>query len=163
MKKHLWILAILSLIACKGKVEKNKEEGVVENRQKDQQLEKASSEKIQDSSLTAAIKKGQEVYVQNCVICHQTGGGGVPNMNPPLKATEYVLGEKKRIISIVLKGSSAGLEVNGDTFSNNMPAFAENLNNDQTANVLTYIRNSFGNKASMVTAEEVKVVRDSLK
>ena len=129
MKKYLWLWAAISLVACKGNAGKN-EEGIVENQPKNIQHADSSSVEVQDSTLIAAIAKGKEVYAQNCVVCHQSGGGGVPNMNPPLKETEYVLGEKKELISIILKGSSAGLEVNGQTYSNNMPAFSNGIGID---------------------------------
>ncbi|MGB8703620.1 MAG: cytochrome c [Gillisia sp.] len=161
MKKYLWLWAAISLVACKGNAGKN-EEGIVENQPKNIQHADSSSVEVQDSTLIAAIAKGKEVYAQNCVVCHQSGGGGVPNMNPPLKETEYVLGEKKELISIILKGSSAGLEVNGQTYSNNMPAFADNLKDIEIANVLTYVRNNFGNKASAISEKDVAVVRDSI-
>jgi glucose/arabinose dehydrogenase/mono/diheme cytochrome c family protein len=109
------------------------------------------------TSLKASITAGKSVFTQNCVVCHQVDGGGVPNMNPPLSKTSYVLGEKPRLVSVLLKGMSQQ-EIDGETYTNVMPSF-EFLTDKQIADVLTYVRNSFGNKASAVTESEVKALR----
>lgn len=109
-------------------------------------------------SLKAAIANGQKVYAENCLSCHQVDGLGVPNMNPPLVKTEYVSGDKVRLIKIVLNGFSENVEINDNTYSNNMPAH-DYMTDQQIADVLTYVRNSFGNKATYVTAAQVKAVR----
>ncbi|GEP98924.1 c-type cytochrome [Chitinophaga cymbidii] len=109
-------------------------------------------------SLKAVLAKGQEVYNKHCVTCHQAGGDGVPNLNPPLTGTDYVLGDKTRLINVVLKGLNEDVEINGMVYSNPMPAHAF-LNDQEVADVLTYVRNSFGNTAEGITKEEVKAVR----
>jgi mono/diheme cytochrome c family protein len=109
-------------------------------------------------NLAAAIASGQKVYTDNCLSCHQADGGGIQNMNPPLIKTEYVLGDKIRLIKIVLNGFSENVEINGNTYSNNMPSH-DFLNDQQIADVLTYVRNSFGNKAPYVAIAQVKAVR----
>jgi glucose/arabinose dehydrogenase/cytochrome c553 len=102
------------------------------------------------------ITAGSAVYAQTCLTCHQRDGGGTSNMTPPLR-TAYVNGDKSRLITIVLQGLKEQ-EIEGEHYSNVMPPFKQ-LTNKQIADVLTYIRNSFGNKANAVTAEEVKNVR----
>jgi len=85
-------------------------------------------------------------------------GGGVPNMNPPLIKTSYVLGDKKRIIKVVLNGFTQNMDIDGESYSNNMPP--QNFLKDQEiADVLTYVRNSFGNKATAIKVADVKTVR----
>jgi mono/diheme cytochrome c family protein len=106
------------------------------------------------------MERGKQVYDLVCLACHQADGGGMPPMNPPLIKTKWVLGNKKELIKIVLKGLKGGeIEINGETFNNPMPAQEAVLNDQQIADVLTYVRNSFGNKASAVTVAEVKAVR----
>lgn len=117
----------------------------------------ATSSPVQDE-LKASIERGKTIYENTCLACHQINGSGVPGMNPPLKKTKYVLGDKKALINIVLKGLDQELVVNDETYNNVMPAFAS-LNDKEVADVLTYVRNSFGNKASKVTEAEVKKVR----
>ena len=110
------------------------------------------------NALQSSIARGKTVYATNCLMCHQANGSGVPNLNPPLKQTSWVLGSKEVLINQVLKGSKGTVEIDGDRFENAMPAQAH-LTDQQIADVLSYVRNSFGNKASIVTAAEVKTVR----
>lgn len=107
-------------------------------------------------------QRGSNVYKQYCLTCHQADGGGVPRMNPPLIKTSYVMGDKKKLIQWVLQGSVEKVAVDGKNYSNNMPAQAY-LNDQQIADVLTYIRSSFGNKSSAVLAADVKAVRAAIK
>jgi len=104
-----------------------------------------------------AIQKGKVVFEQNCLVCHQVDGSGVPHLNPPLIKTSFVLGDKKKLIGIVLKGLS-DVEIDGESYSNPMPSM-NFLSDEDIANVLTYVRNSFTNKGSAVTAAEVKAAR----
>ena len=90
--------------------------------------------------------------------CHQADGTGVTRLNPPLVKTSYVLGDKKVLIGIVLNGLDEAIEIDGDTYSNVM-ASHDFLKDQEIADVLTYVRNSFGNKASAVTPEEVAKIR----
>ncbi|WP_461114403.1 c-type cytochrome [Spirosoma jeollabukense] len=106
---------------------------------------------------TIGKSPGQLIYEQNCLTCHQSNGSGVPNLNPPLRGTDWVLGDKNRLINVVLKGLQ-GQEIEGDMYDNAMPAH-DFLKDDQIADVLTYIRSNFGNKADAITADEVKAVR----
>lgn len=111
------------------------------------------------SPLKAAMLRGKAVYAKTCITCHQADGGGLGNMNPPLIKTEYVLGDKARMIHIVLNGFKEDVEIDGQTYQNTMPAQSY-LKDDEIADVLTYVRNSFGNKASMVKAADVKAERE---
>jgi mono/diheme cytochrome c family protein len=79
-------------------------------------------------------------------------------MNPPLAGVAMVTGDKKKLIEIVLKGLNTPMEINGEEYSNPMASHAF-LKDQQIADVLSYVRNHFGNKASMVTAAEVKAQR----
>lgn len=112
--------------------------------------------------ITASKQRGKKVYDLYCLPCHQADGGGVPRMNPPLTKTSYVLGDKKALINIVLKGLDQPIEIDGETYTNIM-APHDFLKDQEIADVLTYVRNSFGNKASLVTAAEVKTVRAAKK
>lgn len=114
-------------------------------------------------SLKQSISDGQVVYQKYCLTCHQVDGSGVPNLNPPLQQTKWVLGSKAVLIEQVLKGSKGKVEIEGETFHNAMPPLGQTLTDQQIADVLTYVRNSFGNKASRVSVAEVKVVRAKTK
>ena len=106
----------------------------------------------------ATMARGKKVYNIYCSTCHQMDGGGVPGLNPPLEKISYVLGSKTRLIRIVLKGMNTHEEIDGETYSNVMAPF-NYLTDQQISDVLTYIRNSFGNKAVMITPGDVKYVR----
>jgi len=80
-------------------------------------------------------------------------------MNPPLTQTKWVLGGKDTLINIVLHGMDEEIEIDGDYFDNVMPAQSA-LTDQQVADVLTFVRNSFGNKASAIKEEEVKKIRN---
>ncbi len=105
-----------------------------------------------------SIANGQALFTQYCVACHQADGLGVPHMNPPLVNTTYVLGDKSKLIKIILNGFDEDVEINGETYSNTMAAH-DFMKDQEIADVLTYVRNSFGNKASAVTVAQVKIAR----
>ena len=119
----------------------------------------------QPAGLKAAIARGKTVYENACLACHQQDGSGVPNMNPPLAKTKWVLGDKKALTKIVLKGLQGPMEVNGHKFEGQVPMtpFEGLLNDEEVAAVLSYVRGSFGNKASPVSPEKVKAVREKIK
>ena len=110
----------------------------------------------QDAASSA--NRGKIVYQKQCLSCHQADGGGVPHLNPPLYESTDVIADKKKIISIVLRGMTDRVPIDGEYYSNNMAPHAD-LSNQQIADVLTFIRTGFGNKASAVTPDEVKAVR----
>ena len=83
-------------------------------------------------------------------------------MNPPLIKTSSVTGEKNKLIQWVLKGSSEKVPIDGEYYNNNMPA-QNYLTDQQIADVLTYIRASFGNKSSAILPAEVKSARAAAK
>lgn len=124
--------------------------------------EKQVSAKQSTGGGAAQIVRGKALYKQYCISCHQENGTGVPRMNPPLVKTEYVLGDKTRLIGILLKGLNEDVEINGDYFTNPMPSQAA-LKDQEIADILSYVRNSFGNKASTVSAAEVTAVRVTIK
>ena len=105
------------------------------------------------------VVDGEEVYMTRCLSCHQMTGEGVPGVFPPLNGTDYVTGDKGRLIRLILNGMSGELTINGTTYGGMMPPWGAFLDDQQVADVLTYIRTSFGNEAPAVTPEEVAKVR----
>ena len=106
----------------------------------------------------ASVARGKIVYTSICLSCHMAGGTGVPHMNPPLINTAYVSGDKTKLVKIVLNGFNEDVEINGQTYSNAMTPHSD-LTDRQIADVLTYVRKSFGNKASSVSVADVKKAR----
>jgi mono/diheme cytochrome c family protein len=123
---------------------------------------KAAAKTAADPALAASLTRGAVVYKNVCITCHQADGGGLPPINPPLIKTSYVLGDKAKLAHIVLAGLAEPIEIDGEDYKQHMPAQAY-LTDQQIADVLTYVRNSFGNKASAVQVAEVKAVRATLK
>jgi mono/diheme cytochrome c family protein len=108
------------------------------------------------------MDRGKIVYDKTCLTCHMDNGMGVPRMAPSLVKSKYVLGTKTKMIKIVLRGSDEIPPDEERNFTNPM-APIPNLTDQQLADVLTYVRNSFGNKAAVVTAGDVKYVKVRMK
>lgn len=104
---------------------------------------------------------GQQLYQKYCLTCHQSDGGGVPRMTPPLFGTDYTTGDKKRLILIVLNGLNEPIEVQDENYFSPMASFSY-LTDKEIASILTYVRTHFGNKAGPVTDKEVTAVRKAL-
>ena len=103
------------------------------------------------------IQLGKRLFTSICAACHQPTGMGLPKMFPPLAGSDYLNADKNRAIQTVIFGRQGEVMVNGQKFNNNMPSFP--LTDDDIANVLTYVYNSFGNSGLEVTPEEVKALR----
>jgi mono/diheme cytochrome c family protein len=113
-------------------------------------------------NITASMARGKILFKNICATCHQADGSGVPRMNPPLIKTTYVLGDKTKLIKVLLLGLNEDVEIEGEYYSNPMPAQAA-LKDEEIADVLTFVRNSFGNKAAAITPAQVKAVRATIK
>jgi|GEM_PF-558940 len=103
------------------------------------------------------IEAGRRLFTSICAACHQPSGQGLPNVFPPLAGSDFLNADKNRAIKIVLNGRQGEVIVNGMKFNNSMPKFP--LGDDDIANVLTYVYNSFGNAGLEVQPEEVKFLR----
>ncbi len=115
----------------------------------------------------AAVARGQTVYMQVCFACHQPTGLGLPGMFPPLAGSDWASAKKPdRMIRMILHGLTGPVSINGQPFATPaplMPPQGAALSDQQIADVLTYVRDTFGNKASAVSPDEVKAVREAEK
>jgi len=111
-------------------------------------------------SLEARIAAGRTLYMGTCSACHQPEGQGLDNVFPPLAKSDFLMADKKRAIGIVLNGLSGPVTVNGATINSVMPPMSQ-LNDDEIAHILTFVRNSWGNRGEPVTAPEVADARAS--
>ena len=112
--------------------------------------------------------KGEQIYNREgfCVTCHQPDGKGLSaSQFPPLAKSPWVTGSEERLIKLTLHGLLGPLEMLGKTYPGQVPMtpFGGMLNDDEVASVLTYVRNTFGNKATVITPQMVKKVRESTK
>ncbi len=106
---------------------------------------------------TAQIERGKLIYLKNCFICHQFNGQGIPGVYPPLAKSDFLMSHKESAIRIGCEGQSGEIEVNGKKFDNTMPVVI--LNDQEVADVLTYVRNSWGNESEVINGDEVKAAR----
>ena len=115
------------------------------------------------SGAAAALAQGRKVYEQICGVCHGVDGLGKPGQAPPLAGSDWVIAKgHNRLAHIPLAGFSGPIQVGGKDWNMNMAAMGAALSDADLAAVLTYIRNSWGNKAGEVTADDIKAVRASL-
>jgi glucose/arabinose dehydrogenase/mono/diheme cytochrome c family protein len=120
---------------------------------------------MRNNLMTGMLKGGAKLYNTYCVNCHQPNGKGDGNLFPPLSGSEWVTGgkymEKDLAIRVMLNGLEGPVKVKNVPYNSVMPKH-DFLSDSDIAQVLTYIRNNFGNNSSLVTASEVKKVRASL-
>jgi glucose/arabinose dehydrogenase/cytochrome c553 len=153
----------------KGKIWKVQFKGDLENFGQSQLVEMEERKKLSHIAtpdiITDRIEPkdmaiGQKIYNQYCMACHQSNGMGASGRFPPLNGTDWVTGDKERLVHLILNGMEGAIEVNGEIYDGVMPQHSF-LNDDQIADVLTYIRTHFDNQAGSVTAEEVENYRKS--
>jgi nitrite reductase (NO-forming) len=114
---------------------------------------------IPAKSMEEMMKFGKATYMQTCFACHQGEGQGIPNAFPPLAKADYLNADVNRAIDIVLYGKTGEITVNGQKYNSVMTR--QDLNDDEVANVLTYIYNSWGNSKKQVTPAMVKSRRNA--
>jgi nitrite reductase (NO-forming) len=113
-------------------------------------------------SLEAQTAAGKTLFQGTCSTCHQAEGQGIAQVFPPLAGSDYLMSDKRRAIGIVMNGLSGPVTVKGQTYNSVMPPMSQ-LNDDEIANILTFVRNSWGNKGDAVSSKEVAQVRASTK
>lgn len=114
--------------------------------------------------LAESVKRGQSHYVATCMACHQMNGQGLPGAFPPLANQDWVTGDPRRLVAITLKGIMGAMTVDGKVYATGMPSpvltYPQLKDDKNLADVLNYVRNSFGNKSDMpITPEFVGKVR----
>ncbi|HVU16388.1 MAG TPA: cytochrome c [Candidatus Didemnitutus sp.] len=108
------------------------------------------------------VQRGKKVFNTICIVCHQATGQGVPGTYPPLAGSEWAQGDEQRIIRIVIDGLNGPIHVENKDFNNAMAPLGSTLRDEQIADVLTYVRQEWGNKAPAVEAETVTKVRAAI-
>ncbi|MGB1308349.1 MAG: copper-containing nitrite reductase [Oceanihabitans sp.] len=121
--------------------------------------EDAKKEKVAttEKSLAEKMEAGKQIYMQTCFACHQAEGQGIPNAFPPLAKSDYLNANVNRAIEIVLKGKTGEITVNGQKYNSVMTRQA--ISNEEVADVMTYIYNSWGNNKTNVTKAQVDAVK----
>lgn len=111
---------------------------------------------------TQQMDAGAVLFKGTCSTCHQDNGAGLPNVFPPLAKSDFLLKDKQRAIHVVLNGLTGPVTVNGAQFNSVMPPMSQ-LNDDEVANILTYVLNSWGNSDGTISAADVAKVRATTK
>src|SRR5438132_4119650 len=104
------------------------------------------------------IARGKLLYIQSCIVCHQANGQGTPGTFPPLAKSDFLGANRERVIKGLCEGLSGTITVNGAVYNGFMPPAV--LNDQQLADVLTFVLNSWGNDGSVISADEVKRLRE---
>jgi len=118
--------------------------------------------------LKASSERGKGIYMQTCMACHQPTGLGIPGAFPPFDGSEWVVGDTRRLVALVLKGYTGPITVKGVNYNNILIAvdtqFPILKENAKLADVLNYIRTAWSNKAdTAITPDFIQKIRDEFK
>ncbi len=120
-----------------------------------------SDEDIEIARVERKMASGKKIFANRCASCHQSNGLGIPNQYPPLAGSEWVTANPELITKIILNGLKGEITVKGEKYGTNpgVNMVAVPIDDREIANVSTYVRNSWGNKASELTEIEVAEIR----
>jgi nitrite reductase (NO-forming) len=104
------------------------------------------------------IEHGKKIFMQSCFACHMANGEGLAGVFPPLAGSDFLKADRERAIRIPIKGLTGPVTVNGKTYNNVMPA--QPFDDEQLADVLTYVMNSWGNNLGVVSPQDVRRARN---
>ena len=112
----------------------------------------------QDGELVKSIARGKTIYNESCITCHMGKGEGVLGTFPPLAKADYLIKTPEKAIMAIKYGLQGKIKVNGKAYDNMMPPAG--LSDDEVADVMNYIQNSWGNTSGkkMVTEKMVEAV-----
>lgn len=138
-----------------------------------QHLQMAAAQAIKNKSKHIVAKqfaKGKLLYMTHCKICHGEHGEGLQALGPPLSGSQWATGDKEKLLAIVLYGLSGPIKVGDKLYkapeiSGEMPGFAQNdsLSDEEIAQILSYIRNAWGNHAESISSKQAQHVREKYK
>jgi mono/diheme cytochrome c family protein len=154
----VWLLVLLFLLVYWGMIEFDHRGGEFSPQVYIPYVSLADVQKYQPTA-GGGLERGKAVYETVCALCHNTDGMGKPNQAPPFAGSEWALGSPNRMIRIPLVGLSGQLKVKDQDWNLSMPAMGATLSDEDLAAVLSYIRQSWGNKASLIAPEQVKAIR----
>ena len=129
---------------------------------KNRQEKKMNSIFIDVSVRVDKVTSGLIIFRSTCMACHGADGEGIVNVAPPLKGSQYVEGSSERLAMIILNGLQGPLNIEGKSykFNGSMPNFGNNFNDQQIADIITYLHNSFVPvPPKPVSAEKIKDLR----
>lgn len=124
----------------------------------------AAVQASKQGTLTRAqqVEAGGVLFKGTCSACHQDNGQGIPDVFPPLAKSDLLAATPARAVEIVMNGLSGPVTVNGKQYNSVMPPMSQ-LNDDEVANILTYVLSSWGNNGPAITAAQVTELRAKTK
>ncbi|WP_299184390.1 cytochrome c [uncultured Aquimarina sp.] len=144
--KHILFLEVLSIIFCISIIAKQESPSKT--------YISVNNLNYQDTELSKSITRGKEVYMDFCMQCHLPNGKGTPKVFPPLAGSDWLINKRKESIHSIKYGLNGPIKVNGESYNSAMTSLG--LEDEEVADVMNYIMNSWGNKQQkMVTIEEV--------
>ena len=130
----------------------------------------AFAEDIKPDDIKASADRGKALYMTTCVACHQPTGLGLPGVFPPFDGSEFIQGDARRLVAIVIKGLNGPITVKGAKFPGAIPLipvdtqFPQYKDNQKLADVLNFVRTSWSNKADKaITPNFIEKIRDEFK
>ncbi|MBN1387343.1 MAG: cytochrome c [Bacteroidales bacterium] len=106
------------------------------------------------------MDRGKKIYDRVCLVCHQSDGSGVPMMYPPVIESEYISGNTDSLIVLILEGMSGPVLIKGEEYNSIMPPMKDVLDDREVADLINYLRNSFGNSGERVSPGQVAEMRE---
>ena len=116
-----------------------------------------AAQPIPTAELSPRVERGKDLFFRNCFVCHQFNGQGIPGVFPPLAKSDFLTGSLERAIKAVVEGLSGPIVVLGKKYNGAMPPLA--LNDEEVADVFTYVLNNWGNTGGAISPTDVKAVR----
>src|SRR5690606_12206881 len=112
----------------------------------------------QNNDLNESIKRGKVVYDDFCITCHMGNGEGLAGAFPPLAKSDFLMNNRTKSIHAIKYGLQGEITVNGIKYNSAMASMG--LTDDEVADVMNFITNSWGNKnAKMITEKEVSEIK----
>ena len=160
----IWLIVVMLLLLFWGAVSFDKRGGWFEPKVYGPYVSVPDVERFQPRPRGGPnLSRGKVVFEGTCALCHNADGMGKPGQFPPLAGSEWVNAPgANRLIRIPLVGLAGPIKVKGQDWNLAMTAMGASLSDEDLAAVLSYIRQAWGNKASPVTAEQVKAIRAEL-
>lgn len=109
---------------------------------------------VRDNLSVKLMGQGAVLYGKYCANCHQVNGQGDGTRFPPLAGSDWVTGDRHRLMQVVIHGLSGPITVNGVGYNEAMPSHAY-LKDAELATILSYIRQSWGNQAGFISTNEI--------
>ncbi|WP_167342148.1 c-type cytochrome [Nonlabens sp. SY33080] len=145
--KNILACLFTALILCSCGTDKEKKQTI--------KLKEPTKKEL--TAIEKSAQRGKEIYRELCVTCHLTNGKGVTGAFPPLNPSDWITGKRKESIHAVKYGLKGEIVVNGVTYNNIMQY--QGLDDEEVADVLNYIIDTWNPTEKMVTVEEVQQIK----